>query len=165
MPNPPALMPLLTACLACLASHATTNYVWAPLPIRTHAEFVAGLPGGEGEQHPKSIARCAAQPERVYLGIDVAGTWCSTNAGRSWVKNLDHGLLASYVQSIAVDPLNPDIVFALAAAPDGATAEHGGFSGLYRSLNGGSSWQRVSDVPVLYKHLNYLRIKIGRAHV
>ncbi len=132
--------------------------IWQPLAIRSHDEYLAGLPGGEGEQHPKSITRCPAAPERVALAIDVAGTWSSTNAGRSWFKNLDQGLYVQYLQSMAVDPRDPDVLLCVAAPPSGQEPNFGHGAGLYRSTDGGGSWTHVLAVSVPYITRDYLRI-------
>lgn len=75
--------------LAVVPARAATNYAWTAVPIKCYTEYTNGFPGGEGEQHPKGIAGSPAAPDHVYLSIDIAGTWRSTNAGRSWIKNLD----------------------------------------------------------------------------
>ncbi|RQW04794.1 hypothetical protein EH222_10645, partial [candidate division KSB1 bacterium] len=84
---------------------------WRPLPIRSQQEFDGGLAGGEGEQHPHSIARCLHHPAIIYLSHDVGGAWKSADAGDSWQKCLDVGLYLPFGQSIQVDPNDPDIVF------------------------------------------------------
>ncbi len=142
----------------CLLPAAHAESIWRALPIRCHAEYLQHAPGGEGEQHPKSITRCPAAPARVNLAIDVAGTWSSTNTGRSWFKNMDNGLYVQYLQTLAVDPLNPDILFTIAAPPSGQEANFGGCAGIYRSPDGGASWTRVLAVPVPYISRDYLRI-------
>ena len=61
---------------------------WRALPIRSQEEFEQGKFGGEGEQHPHSIARCLNVPDRIYLSHDVGGAWKSTDAGETWEKRL-----------------------------------------------------------------------------
>lgn len=151
-------MSVVLLLLLAAAGVSAVEPVWEPVPIRSREEFLAGLPGGEGEQHPKSITRCPAAPDHVALAIDVAGTWRSTNAGRTWIKNRDHGLYVQYLQSLAVDPRDPDVLFCVAAPPSGQDANFGHCAGLYRSANGGDSWTRVLAVPVPYISRDYLRI-------
>lgn len=123
------------------AEGTSQDTVWKLLPIRSIEEFNTGAFGGEGEQHPHSMARCYQHPEYIYLSHDVGGSWRSTDNGDTWVKNRDKGLFLSNGQSIAVDPVNPDIVMIIVderynyMAPD--------YQGVYRSEDGGENWELV----------------------
>ncbi|MEN8230299.1 MAG: T9SS type A sorting domain-containing protein [Bacteroidota bacterium] len=121
---------------------------WRALPIRSQIEFEHNLPGGEGEQHPHSIARSLNNPDYIYVSQDVGGCWRSRDAGDTWQKTLDKGLFLNFGQSIQVDPYFPDIVF--------LTVSHSYFQqgspneGLYRSTDGGDNWEHV-----LHTNVNY----------
>lgn len=142
---------LATDIVAALAlTSRAAAYSWQPVPIRSYTEFTFGLPGGEGEEHPKCIARCPAAPDFIYLSIDIAGTWRSTNGGLTWMKNRDKNLYVQQLQSCAVDPLRSNRVFVVAAHPAGQQANYGQFTGIYRSNNGGFSWTNVLQVFVPY---------------
>ncbi|MEN8228377.1 MAG: T9SS type A sorting domain-containing protein [Bacteroidota bacterium] len=130
---------------------ALTNLMaqeWQVLPIRSRLEFEVGRYGGEGEQHPHSIARSLNNPDYIYLSQDVGGCWRSRDAGNSWQKTLDRGLFLPFGQSIQVDPSFPDIVF--------LTVSHSWFQqgspneGLYRSTDGGDTWEHVLHTDVNY---------------
>ena len=114
---------------------------WKVLPIRSQQEFATGAFGGEGEQHPHSIARCLNHPEYIYLSHDVGGSWRSTDNGETWNKNLDIGLYLPFGQSIQVDPNNPDIVFIIVDPSYNYKVKN--FNGLYRSEDGGAHWDLV----------------------
>jgi photosystem II stability/assembly factor-like uncharacterized protein len=101
-----------------------------------------------------AIAVAPSNPSIIYVGsgeglhrpdLSVGnGIYKSTDAGKTW-KHL--GLAdAQQVPQIAVDPTNPNRVFAAVLGhPYGPSEERG----VYRSLDGGQTWQRV-----LYKDAN-----------
>jgi len=127
---------------------------WTALPIRSEQEFNMGAIGGEGEQHPHSIARSINNPGYIYLSHDVGGSWRSTDNGETWQKNLDMGLWLQFGQSIEVDPNDPDLVFIIVDQSYNYKAN--GFEGLYRSRNGGASWELVlqteTKIERTYRH-------------
>ncbi len=66
------------------------------------------------------------------------GVYKSTDGGRSWTNT---GLRTSmHIGRIQLHPSNPDIAF---VAAQGSVWGAGGERGLYRTTNGGASWQRV----------------------
>jgi hypothetical protein len=66
----------------------------------------------------------------VYAGLDRGGVYRSANGGRSWQRA---ALGRLTVLSLAVDPGNPDVVYA-------ATRN----AGLWRSINRGHVWARIA---------------------
>lgn len=103
------------------------------------------------ERNPQAIGAVAAGSDgAVYVGTGEAnpgggsityegdGVYKSTNRGRTWQRL---GLRASATISlIAVDPANPRRIF---VAATGSLFRPGGERGVYRSLDGGRTWQRV----------------------
>jgi serine/threonine protein kinase len=100
-----------------------------------------GLIYGGADSAYSAITYSASNPNIVYAGSgyesepDSKGIFKSTDGGTTWSR-IDTGLAINkdtgypfYVKSIAVHPDNPDIVFA-------ATG-----SGLYKSSNGGKTWE------------------------
>jgi photosystem II stability/assembly factor-like uncharacterized protein len=94
----------------------------------------AGIDQG---MHSDAIVRCLStdpdRPESMLAGSD-KGIYHSTDAGRSW-KLLDTPLSGYSVWNIAVDPQNPETVYAGTGTPTPAA--------LFRSENRGQSWQRL----------------------
>lgn len=133
--------------LQCLSVQAQSNE-WRLMPIRSRQEFAEGRLGGEAEQHPHGIARCLAHPNVIYISHDVTGPWRSSNAGHTWRKTLAAGLYVSHGQSIEVDPLDPDSVFITVDNTYNFLAA--GAEGLYRSRDGGESFERVLAVAPNY---------------
>jgi photosystem II stability/assembly factor-like uncharacterized protein len=95
-----------------------------------------------------ALAVAKSNPNIIYAGTGEVemrnnisfgdGMYKSTDAGKTW-KHI--GLEKSYaIGTVAVDPLNPDIVYAAALGKVfGANKERG----VYRSKDGGTSWQQV----------------------
>ncbi|MBM3240705.1 T9SS type A sorting domain-containing protein [Candidatus Poribacteria bacterium] len=75
----------------------------------------------------------------VYAGTDGRGIYRSNNAGDSWAHT---GLKEGAVWSIAVDPSNPDIIY---AGTWGTKRFSGENAGVFRSLNAGENWSQILD--------------------
>jgi photosystem II stability/assembly factor-like uncharacterized protein len=91
------------------------------------------------------------QPEVVWVGTgeNVSGrhvgwgdgVYCSRNGGKSW-KNM--GLTHSeHIGKILVDPRDSDVILVAAEGPLWAS---GGERGVYRSRDGGKSWEQVLSI-------------------
>jgi photosystem II stability/assembly factor-like uncharacterized protein len=84
-----------------------------------------------------AMARSPSSELVIYAAafITPSQTVRSTDGGNSWERR---GSIPDYVYSLAVDPGDPDIVYA------------GGHSKIYKSLNGGASWDSyaVSNYPI-----------------
>ncbi|MFZ2287905.1 MAG: hypothetical protein WAV93_13055 [Bacteroidales bacterium] len=69
------------------------------------------------------------------------GVYRSDDAGASW-KNM--GLKESrQIGGIAIDPRNSDVVY---VAAEGSVWGPGGERGLYKSINGGKSWEKILNI-------------------
>jgi len=119
---------------------------WRQMPIRGLSEINAGLYGGEGEQLFHGLARSKSNPDVIYLNQDVHGVWRSSDGGITWDKTMDRGLHCVNGWSIAVDPVNPQLVLALQDKDNTYYTFADKYKGLYRSVNGGDDWERVLDV-------------------
>jgi photosystem II stability/assembly factor-like uncharacterized protein len=94
------------------------------------------------------LAIAQSRPETIYVGsgeglhrpdLSVGdGIYKTTNGGKTWVNT---GLADGYqVSGISVDPKNPDRVFvAVMGHPNGPNKTRG----IYRTLNGGKSWEQI----------------------
>lgn len=84
------------------------------------------------------IAGMGEHPARGVMTSMGDGVYKSTDAGKTWKHiGLDK---TRHISDVIIHPTNPDIIFVAAqGAQYGATAERG----IYRSLNGGASWEKV----------------------
>ena len=71
----------------------------------------------------------------LYVGTSAGGVWKSTNEGVSWIPLTDTEC-SLVTGSIAIDPVNPEIVYVGTGEPSEGTAG----CGVLRSTNGGASW-------------------------
>ena len=94
-----------------------------------------------------ALAVAQSQPSVIYAGTGSvfgshygSGVWKSTDAGAHWQSaGLEN---AGEIAWLLVDPQNPDLV--LAATP-GIDHRKGGARGVFRSTDGGRTWQSVLD--------------------
>lgn len=70
------------------------------------------------------------EPSVVYVGMQAAGVFKSTDAGKNW-KPANAGLTNTAIRALAIDPSNPDVVYA------------GTGAGVFKSVDGGGSWVAV----------------------
>jgi photosystem II stability/assembly factor-like uncharacterized protein len=79
-------------------------------------------------------------PNTWYVAVGSGGVWKTVNAGTTWTPVFDKQ--ASYsIGSLAINPSNPHTVWV--GTGENVGGRHVGFGdGIYRSLDGGKSWQR-----------------------
>ena len=86
----------------------------------------------------RSLASHPARPQRVYLGTADGQIFASDNRGRSWHKLTPGiGRRELVVDALAVDPENPDVIWA------GGWELKSDRGGLYRSSDAGRSWSQI----------------------
>ncbi len=118
--------------------------LWMKVPLRTQAQKMAGLMGGEGMQMIFGMAYAPSNPDTVYLVSDTTQVWKSVDGGNSW--QMKHkGFLSNGGIAVSVDPVNEDIVFvagSLHKASQSSPAD-----GIYRTTDGGENWTLVKATP------------------
>ena len=126
--------------------HATQDIAtWQTIPLTTWRMRALGIAGGDGFQYVHAISYAPSDPSIAYLSVDQSGVWRSEDGGKSWTPKFK-GFLAYGARSIAVDPFNPQILFAagfLGFRRKGAMKYPRRHQGIYRTLDGGDSWRVV----------------------
>lgn len=109
-------------------------------------EALAGLPlrGIGPARMGGRIADIAVHPERRstwYVAVGSGGLWKTENAGTTWKPVFDEQPSYS-IGTVALDPSNPEVVWV--GTGENVSGRHVGWGdGVYRSRDGGASWQRM----------------------
>ncbi|HKO05156.1 MAG TPA: hypothetical protein VJW51_10420 [Candidatus Acidoferrales bacterium] len=109
--------------------------VWPATAARVEAQVwrPMGPPGGD----VISLVSAPSQPARLYLGTVDGHIFSSSDEGRSWELVGRPGTRADLVvQSLAVDPRDPRVVYAA-----GWTLDPAAGGGIFRTSDAGRSWQ------------------------
>ncbi len=77
----------------------------------------------------------------IYAGSASGGLWRSENGGTSWQSLFDNEQVSS-VGALALDPQNPDVIWLGTGEGNPRNSLTSG-SGLYKSIDGGKSWQLI----------------------
>jgi photosystem II stability/assembly factor-like uncharacterized protein len=95
---------------------------------------------GIAQAQTTAIAIAPSAPQTIYAAVDGAGPFRSEDGGSSWAQTHNIGKSATGdVPKIAVDPTDPNVLYASYYEEDDAS----GVSGLYRSMNAGDTWTRI----------------------
>ncbi len=97
--------------------------------------------GGGGQT---GLAAHPTNPNIVYMASDNGGLFKTENGGDTWFS-VSSNLGAYRLGSVALDPLDPDVIYVTAATEFGLYTSGGQSGEIYRSRNGGQSWQFVAD--------------------
>ena len=117
---------------------AAGHLTWYPMGPRPILD--EGWSGGDDASgRVVSIAPHPVDPDIVYIAAASGGIWKTIDGGQLWepltdeLSSLNHGC-------VALDPSDPEIVYA-------GTGEYQTWTdgdGLFRSLDGGATWQRIA---------------------
>lgn len=78
-------------------------------------------------------------PDRIWAGAAGGGVWHSRDGGRNW-RSLWHRQKSLNVGSLAIDPGDPQLIYCGTGEANLSADSYAGV-GLYRTINGGRSWQ------------------------
>lgn len=134
------------------AAKKPNRFEWVQVPLRTAAQKAKGYAGGEMGQMAQSIAICKADPDCLALSIDTVPVYVSTDGGRSW-KVKRSGIMSNGAASVAFDPANPRIIWAagMRGSWDPANFRDPLVDGIYRSQDGGESWDLLRNAGFMQK--------------
>lgn len=133
--------------------------VWTPIFDSVHIASVG------------AIAVAQSNPDIVYVATGDPSGWSftpgngvykSTDAGRSW-RNVGLGA-TRYINDIIVDPANPNIVVVGALGAAQAGGRPNPERGVYRTADGGVTWQHVLSVDA-YTGVRDLVADAGDPHI
>jgi photosystem II stability/assembly factor-like uncharacterized protein len=97
--------------------------------------------GGGGQA---GIATHPANPDIVYMASANGGLFKTEDGGDHW-SSASSNLGAYRLGFVTLDPLNPDVIYVTASTDYGFLTLGGSTGEIHRSLNGGLSWEFVSD--------------------
>ncbi|MCB0447157.1 MAG: hypothetical protein KDD03_06530, partial [Gelidibacter sp.] len=80
-----------------------------------------------------------SNPDIMYVGTASGGLWKSTSGGIKWEPIFDNEVTAS-IGSVAIQQSNPSVIWVGTGEGNPRNSLNGGY-GIYRSLDGGKSWQ------------------------
>lgn len=129
------------------AGVAYSQPFWQSVPIKTIFQADNGLKGGEGFQHVMDIKYSSSNSDVLYMATDRSQVWKSVDGGKVW-HHVSNGILANGVRSLAISPIDHNVIFAAGFAGDSFEQTKSRIlfrphSGLYRSVNGGKNWDFV----------------------
>lgn len=81
------------------------------------------------------------EPHNIYVGTASGGVWKSESGGSSWEPIFDEQDIQN-IGSIAIDPSNSSIIW-VGTGEGNPRNSHSSGNGIYRSLDGGKSWQHM----------------------
>jgi photosystem II stability/assembly factor-like uncharacterized protein len=86
------------------------------------------------------------RPNLFFMGVNNGGVWKSDDYGRTWTPIFDSAPTGS-IGDVAVSPSNPDVIY-VGSGEGLHRPDLGVGDGIFRSTDGGGSWQHVglSDV-------------------
>lgn len=108
-----------------------------PLGFYGDNGFFGSLPQLDAGRVP-TVAFHPTDRGTIFVGTSSGGVWRTTNEGASWTPLTD-ALCSLVIGSVAIDPVNPQIVYAATGEPSEGTEG----CGILRSTDGGNSWATV----------------------
>ncbi len=121
--------------------------VISPLQAQIDPELLAGMqarsigPAGMSGR-VAVITAVESNPEIVYVGAATGGVWKSTNSGITWEPLFDEEPVHA-IGEIAIFQASPDIVWVGTGEGNPRNSVSGGGNGIYKSMDGGRSWEHL----------------------
>ncbi len=156
----PAAPRIAYATTACLARYFLNTNVQCAR--RSHGLF-RSRDGGQtfsrvgappGQDHLNVVALDAADPDHLLVGTFNAGLWESRDGGRTFARLGRETLRARHIQDIALKPGAPGVILVAAISEYAEAwarqagmprAAEGAPNGIFRSADGGRSWEHLRE--------------------
>jgi hypothetical protein len=117
----------------------------APNPPIPDKSFQGAGPDS-GEVTDIAIDPSGAADTNICIATNDGGIWRSTDGGTTWLPTMDP-MLSLSMGAVAIDPANPQIVYAGSGNFYDGGSEFTKGVGIYRSSDGGSTWSIVDGGP------------------
>src|SRR6266498_4004535 len=115
----------------------------APLQVGRHQVFQGPGPVS-GEVVDIALDPRGGDTRTMHAAAGNGGLWKSTDGGTSWRPMTDQ-LPATAIGAVAIDPVNPDIVYIGTGNLFNGAAGMPKAAGLFKSVDGGRSWARLTS--------------------
>ncbi|MHB8692598.1 MAG: IPT/TIG domain-containing protein [Solirubrobacteraceae bacterium] len=137
---------------------------WTPLGP---APMAAAGAGGQNTGAPNSgrvdsiaVVQSGPNAGEIFVGTAGGGVWSSTNNGVSWVTHTDQVATGLAIGAIAVDPVNPSIIYAgTGEANNCGDCFYGG--GVLKSTDGGNTWTVENPTSVQFPNGLFAGVDFG----
>src|SRR5271169_7069145 len=111
-----------------------------PMEVRKSVSFREIGPAISGGRVP-AVVGVAGNPDIYYIGAADGGVFRTNDGGITWKALFQHESVLS-IGALAVDPLNPNIVWAGTGEANVRNTVSPG-NGIYKSTDGGGHWKRM----------------------
>lgn len=115
-----------------LAAAKDTNSAWVCVGPKDFDIDAASRSYAPGAAHVYTVERSLSLPNVLYAGTATTGLWKSVNSGGTWASVTKNELVNS-IRAIEIHPINSNIVY------------FGSGGKLYRTLDGGTTWNTIGD--------------------
>lgn len=123
-------------------SNNTSN--WTPVgPFQSSNTYSSSSLKSSGQGRVNVVAVDPSNPNTYYVGAPAGGIWKSTDAGINWAPLTDY-LPQIGVSGIAIHPTNSNIIY-IATGDDDAGDSYA--VGVWKSLDGGATWNATGAIP------------------
>lgn len=90
----------------------------------------------------RSVVIHPTQPGTVFIGAASGGVWKTTDEGQSWTPTMDFENSCA-MGALAIDPNNPDVLFAATGEMVGGSTFSIPGAGVYKTTDAGKTWNSV----------------------